>query len=38
VLAVVLTGVALATVFILLTGDSIHHGAETALGFFVHHH
>jgi Zn-dependent protease with chaperone function len=38
VLAVLLVGFAVAALFTLVTGDSIHHGAETVLGFFIHHH
>lgn len=38
VLAVLLVGLASAAFFTLLSGDLVHHGAETALGFFVDHH
>ena len=38
VLAVCLVGFALALVFSLLGSDLAHHGAETALGLFAHHH
>jgi Zn-dependent protease with chaperone function len=38
VLAVLLAGFAVAALFTLVTGDLVHHGAETALGFFVDHH
>lgn len=38
VLAVLLVGLAIAAFFTLATGDLVHHGAETALGFFVDHH
>ncbi len=38
VLAVLLVGFAVAALFTLITGDMVHHGAETALGFFVHDH
>lgn len=38
VLAVGLIGLAVAVAFTLSGGELIHHGAETVLGVFVHHH